>query len=90
MPVHRQGTRLHTISKRDPASGGMSPLDLGGLCVSVEHGSGVPPGEGHEVAFIAAVGEPLVGKGVAELMPMQPRYPGVGAHPVKHVGNPAG
>jgi hypothetical protein len=43
----------------------------GGFGVAVDHLAGLPAGQAHEVAFIAAGGEPGVGEGVAELVGVQ-------------------
>jgi hypothetical protein len=47
--------------------------------VSLEHGAGLPAGDGHESNLSTTVGEPLVGKGVPELVRVQPRETRLGA-----------
>jgi hypothetical protein len=39
--------------------------------VSLEHGTGPPPGQPHEVTFATAVAQPRMRKGVTKLMRME-------------------
>jgi len=50
----------------------------------------VPAGEAHEVGFVAAVGAPAVGEGVAEDVGVQALDAGVDAAAVDDLGNAAG
>jgi hypothetical protein len=47
--------------------------------VAVDHLAGLPAGQAHQVAFVAAGGQPRVGEGVAELMRVQAGEPDAGA-----------
>jgi hypothetical protein len=52
---------------------GLAGAPVGGRgTVAVQHGTGAPAGQAHEVGLAAALGEPPMGEGVAELVGMQP------------------
>ena len=46
------------------------PFVCGRRGVALEHLPAAPAGQAHQVAFVATLGEPRVGKGVAELVRM--------------------
>ena len=60
----------------------------GGCTVALEHGPRPPAGDPHEVGLVAALGEPGVGEGVAELMRVEAGDAGLLAAPVEHVAKP--
>jgi hypothetical protein len=39
--------------------------------VAAQHGAGLPAGKAHQVGFVATLGQPQVGEGVAELVRME-------------------
>jgi hypothetical protein len=49
--------------------------------VTVQHRAGAPAGQAHQVGLAAALGEPLVGEGVAELVGCRSNEPISGGSP---------
>ena len=55
--------------------------------VARDHRAGAPPGEHHQVALGAALGEPCVGEVVAELVRVQPLDTGLGGASPDHLSD---
>jgi hypothetical protein len=67
---------------------GFGPLDGGGCRVSLEHLPRAPPGESHQVRFLAAADLPCVRHGMPELMRMNGADPGLDPPPFEHLADP--
>ena len=82
---HRsQGDSLDSVPERELAVGGAGAFvgSRGGVPASPLPGA--PPGQAHEVALVPALGEPLVGEGVSELMGVDGHANGLAA-PDEHL-----
>jgi hypothetical protein len=53
--------------------------------VAVEHLAASPSGQSHEVAFVAAIGQPGMGEAVAQLVGVDLTEPGLLAPPPDHL-----
>jgi hypothetical protein len=71
--------------RRGKAAVSLSSSGVGGRsAVPLEHSAGLPIRDAHEVTFRAALGEPLVGEGVAELVRMEAWEADLGAAAAQH------
>jgi hypothetical protein len=53
--------------------------------VALQHRTGLPAGQAHQVGLPAAFGQPLMGEGVAQLVGVQPRKSGLFAAASQHL-----
>jgi hypothetical protein len=68
---------------------GLAGAGVGGRgAIALEHGAGLPSRKAHEVSLTASFGQPLVRKGVAELVRMQPRKAGLPTATPQHHHQP--
>jgi hypothetical protein len=70
---------------------GLTGAGVGGRgAVPLQHRTGPPPGQAHQVGLSPALGEPLMREGVAELMRVQVRQAGLAAATPKHLDQTPG